>query len=100
MEVEGAMARIIVMEVEGLKQLNREREQLKGRYDFSRLDAFRAIDSYKLNSILRDDMKHFMNRNGILATALDAEFLFRRMDLDQDGRITYTEFCDYIEKIG
>ena len=73
---------------------------MKSRYDFSRLDAFRAIDNYKLNSILRDDIKYFMNRNGIMSTALDADHLFKRLDLDEDGRITYTEFCDYIEKVG
>ena len=75
-EIENMIVGIIIEEVEGLKELNREREFLKSRYDFSRLDAFRAIDNYKLNSILRDDMKYFLNRNGILATALDVDHLF------------------------
>eukprot|EP00347_Sterkiella_histriomuscorum_P010442 403376281 len=99
-EIERMMTRLIVEEVEGLKLLNKDKEILKSRYDFSRLDAFRAIDNYKLNSILRDDIKYFMNRNGIMSTALDADHLFKRLDLDEDGRITYTEFCDYIEKVG
>lgn len=99
MEIERMIARIIVEEIEGLKTLNREKELLKSRYDFSRLDAFRVIDNYKLNSILRDDMKYFMNRNGIQATSLDADYLFHRMDIDRDGRLTYTEFCDYLEKV-
>lgn len=94
------MCGIIISEIEGLKILNREKEMLKSRYDFSRLDAFRAIDNYKLNSLLRDDLKYFLNRNGIHATALDIDNLFQRLDRDRDGRITYTEFCDYIEKIG
>lgn len=56
-QVESSMTQIIIKEVEGLKQLNREKEMLKNRYDFSRMDAFRAIDSYRLNSILRDDLR-------------------------------------------
>lgn len=56
-QIESAMALIIVKELEGLKLLNRDKEVLKNRYDFSRVDAFRAIDSFRLNSILRDDLK-------------------------------------------
>ena len=50
-----------------------------------------------MNSLLREDLRQFMNRNGVYASALDADNLMRRMDMDQDGRITYTEFCDFIE---
>lgn len=85
------------MEIEGLRALNKEKEALKIRYDYSRLEAFRVIDQYRLNSLLRDDVRTFLTRNGIFATALDADNIFRRLDLDRDGRITYTEFCDYLE---
>lgn len=81
-EVELGMCKILATEIEELKKLNKEKEILKNRFDFSKLDAFRAIDNHRLNSILRDDIKHFMNRNGIYATALDAENLFRRIDMD------------------
>ena len=39
-----------------------------------------------------------MNRNGVYASALDADNLMRRMDMDQDGRIIYTELCDFLEQ--
>jgi hypothetical protein len=97
-EIESKIARIIKYEIEGLNDINRQKEQLKARYDFSRLDAFKAIDHYRMNSILRDDLKIFLNRNGIYATALDVDNLMRRMDQDKDGRLTYSEFCDYLEK--
>jgi len=70
---------------------------LKQIYDFSRLDAFRAIDTYRVNSILRDDLRNFLVRNGAYATYHDADNLMRRLDKDKDGRITYTEFSDYLE---
>jgi len=50
------MARLLKFEIDNLKDLMNEKEQLKNRYDFSRLDAFRAIDNYRMNSILRDDL--------------------------------------------
>lgn len=96
-DVEKGIAQILVMEIEGLRALQKEKESLKMRYDYSRLEAFRVIDQYRLNSLLRDDVRTFLTRNGIFATALDADNIFRRLDLDRDGRITYTEFCDYLE---
>jgi Ca2+-binding EF-hand superfamily protein len=85
--------------VEGLKELNAEKERLKCRYDFSRLDAFRALDRYKMNSLLRDDIRLFMNIHGHNASALDADHIMRRLDQDRDGRITYSEFVDYIDQV-
>ena len=91
------MARLFKYEMDALRDLNIEKELLKSRYDFSRLDAFRAIDRYRLNSILRDDLRLFLIRNGIEANSLDVDNIMRRLDMDRDGRLTYTEFCAYLE---
>lgn len=48
---------------------------------------------------MRDDLKAFLNRNKVYATALDVDHLFRRLDQDGDGRITYSEFCNYLERV-
>lgn len=98
-ELETLLARLIVEEMIGLKMLRREKDRLKNRTDFSRLDAFRAVDTHKMNCLLRDDLKYFLNRNGVNASALDVEHLFFRLDKDRDGRVTYTEFCDHLEKL-
>ena len=52
------------MEIDKLKDLNFERELLKRRYDFSRIDLFNIIDVYRCNSLLRSDLRNFINRNG------------------------------------
>jgi hypothetical protein len=52
------------MEIDRLKDLSYEKKALKNRYDFSRFDAFKAIDVYKINNILREDLRNFLNRNG------------------------------------
>ena len=103
-EVETKVTRLLQLDNEGIKELNKEKALLKkfichqNRYDFSRLDAFRAIDKYGMNSILRDDLRVFLQKNGIYATYLDVDNIMRRIDLDRDGRITYSEFCNYLEK--
>jgi Ca2+-binding EF-hand superfamily protein len=86
------------MEIDRLKDLDLDKELITKRYDFSRYDAFRAIDNYRTNSLLREDLRSFLNRNGVYANALDADNLMRRMDMDGDGRVTYSEFCDFLEQ--
>jgi len=96
-DVEYELAKLLKLEVEGLKDLLEERKKVKGKQDYSRYDSFRAIDKYKVNSLLREDIRMFLDRNGMYATALDVENLMKRVDMDQDGRVTYTEFCDFME---
>lgn len=96
-DVEYHLSKLLKAEIDGLKDLHLERSLVKNRYDFSRVDAFRALDSYRINSLMREDLRSFMNKNGVYANAMDAENLIRRMDLDKDGRITYSEFCEFLE---
>ena len=42
---------ILILEIEGLKRLNQEKEDLKLREDFSRLESFRVLDYYQMNSL-------------------------------------------------
>jgi hypothetical protein len=46
-----------------LREINLDKQLVKERYDFSRYDAFKSVDTYKLNSLLRDDLRNFINRN-------------------------------------
>jgi hypothetical protein len=43
--------------------LGTERDRIKARYDFSKLDAFKAIDSYKMGSLMREDLRKFLVKN-------------------------------------
>jgi Ca2+-binding EF-hand superfamily protein len=96
--IEDSLAKLFKSEIDKLKELELEKELVTRRYDFSRYDAFKVIDKYRLNSLLREDLRSFLNINGVYATALDADNLMRRIDLDNDGRITYSEFCDFLEQ--
>ena len=96
--IEDQLARLFKAEIDKLKDLDLEKEIVLRRYDFSRYEAFRIIDKYRMNSLLREDLRNFLNVNGVYATALDADNLMRRIDLDNDGRVTYSEFCDFLEQ--
>jgi hypothetical protein len=96
-DVEYSLSRLIKDEIDGLKELAIEMSLVKNRYDFSRVDVFRIVDKYRMNSLMREDLREFLNRNGIYANSLDSENLMSRMDKDGDGRITYNEFCEFLE---
>ena len=64
LDVEYQLARILKTEIDKLKDLGLECSLLKDRYDFSRYDLFRAIDTYKMNSALREDIRIFLSKNG------------------------------------
>jgi Ca2+-binding EF-hand superfamily protein len=91
------LSKLILLEMKGLAALGEERVAIKGRYDFSRYDAFTAIDSYNIGSLMRLDLRNFLVRNKQYATALDADHLIARIDLDKDGVVTYKEFCKYVD---
>lgn len=85
------------MEIDRLKQLNTEKQRMMERQDFNMEWAFKTIDTYGLKAILREDIRAFMNRNGVEANALDTDRVMMRMDLDCDGRLTYQEFCSFFD---
>ena len=80
--IEYQLANLMKSEIDRLKDLSFDKQLLLNRYDFSRYDAFKALDHYKMNSLLREDLRQFMNRNGVYANALDSDNLMRRMDMD------------------
>ena len=52
-----------------------------------------------MNSLLRDDLRKFLIQNGLYASALDADSIMRRLDNDRDGRLTCTDFFEYIDAV-
>ena len=46
----------------------------------------------------REDVRQFLDRERVYVTGADADAIIRRIDRNGDGRITYTEFSDYLEQ--
>jgi len=96
-DIESILADLMFNEIQALNRLEDDKERLKRRYDFSRFEAFKSLDKYNSGSILRADVIEFSKRAGGYATYLDADAVFRRLDLDNDGRLNYSEVCDFLD---
>lgn len=96
-DIESTLGDLMFNEIQALRRLEDDKERLRRRYDFSRFEAFKALDKYNSGSVLRADLIEFVKRAGGWATYLDADAVFRRLDLDQDGRLNYSETCDFLD---
>ena len=97
-DIEFSLSRLIRDEIDGLKILNYKRQDLKGRYDYSRYECFSECDVLKLRSLQRQDIKEFINKTGEYCGEQDADQIVCRIDKDHDSRITYSEFCDFLDE--
>jgi len=96
-DIESTLADLMFNEIQALRRLEEDKDRLKRRYDFSRYEAFKSLDKYNSGSVLRADLIEFVKKAGGWATYLDADACFRRLDLDQDGRLNYSELCDFLD---
>ena len=71
---------------------------MKARHDYSRYDCFNACDVLKLRTIMRQDIREFIMKAGEYCSVQDADQIVCRVDKDHDGRITYSEFCDFLDE--
>jgi Ca2+-binding EF-hand superfamily protein len=96
-EQEHHLSSLIMKEIQGLANLNKEKEALRARFDFSKTSAFQAIDYCNMGNLMREDLRKFLIKNQQYASVLDVDHLLQRLDRDQDGVITFVEFCDYFD---
>jgi len=88
------LARVIQAEIDGNNKLRPYWNLLKNRYDYNVFDAFRTIDKYRTGSIMPVDLSLFLKRAGHIGRSDDAEIFIRRLDVDNDGKLSYTEFVN------
>ena len=80
-----------------MNRLESDKNALQRRHDFSRYAVFKALDSGRLDSVSKSDVKIFIDRNGGYCSYSDADSIFRRLDQDKDGRLTYSETSDFLD---
>lgn len=93
-DVEFALNRLLEKEVSLQRDLEYARKELKLKADFDTSVAFRAIDTLNLNAIDREQLTAFLRRNGINGYSESIDAIFRRLDRDGDGKLSYIEFVD------
>lgn len=79
--------------------MEQNKEDLKRRYDYSRYAVFKALDSGRLDSVSKADVRSFINKAGGYASFSDADAIFRRLDTDDDDRLNYSEISDFLDSL-
>jgi len=93
-DVEYHLSRVLEKELEGLRKIESARLSLSDRYDWNLLDAFRNVDDYRVGYVSPDSLHAFLRKNGELPTDDEIDAVYRYLDRDGDGRLSYLEFVD------
>lgn len=91
-DVEFSLVRLLEKELDYVKCLNGSVRELNLRYDFNALDAFKSLDIYNIDNVNSESVRKFLIRNFITPSESDLSNIVKRLDLDRDFRVTYTEF--------
>ncbi|KRX10649.1 hypothetical protein PPERSA_05469 [Pseudocohnilembus persalinus] len=95
-EIEYALSRVIDLDI----QLNKETEYLKialnGNEDFGILEAFTFLNLKNSDFLQIKDFQYYLEKLGINLNQEQLTSLYRRMDRDQDGKVSLKDFRDSI----
>ena len=96
LDVEFLLARLLDKELSLQRRLELSRRDLALRYDFTTVATFAVLDYPSTSFISRDKLYDFLRRNGKIVYEDHIDAILRRMDVDGDERLNYSEFSDYI----
>jgi Ca2+-binding EF-hand superfamily protein len=77
---------------EGFLKLMRKRIQESAEMDEELYEAFKTFDTKNRGYYDINEMKEMMAKYGEKLTDREAELLFKDIDLDDDGKITFEDF--------
>jgi len=66
------------------------------RYDFNPLDWFKSMDVFWLDNLTTEGLRKFLVRNFFSPSETDLSNAIKRLDLNRDFRVTYTEFKNLV----
>ena len=90
------MARVINKEIDFFRKSELLKEDLVSRYDFNFVDAFKTTDVDRISFLTHDTIYFFLKRNNVIVTDDDVLAIIRRIDIEGEGKITYSAFVDAI----
>ena len=90
--VESTLARHIELEANIQGQLQTLKRNLFTKHDFSAIEAFRIIDKDRANFINIYRIRDFLIKNGFSVSFRDIDNIIRRVDIDNDSKLSYEEF--------
>lgn len=95
-EVEWALARVFEQDLKNFSEIQIALELLNNSHDFTSLDAFKIIDINNMGYITIDTLEQFTKSCDVMLSSDELFAFFRVVDLDEDGRISYTELLEAI----
>ena len=90
--VERELAFLFESEIEYHVCIERAKQDLTARYDWSCMQAFETVDKHHERFLGYQNVQDFCCQNGFNATELDIVAVIRRMDIDADQRVCFDEF--------
>ncbi|OMJ72439.1 hypothetical protein SteCoe_29118 [Stentor coeruleus] len=95
-DVEFLLARLFEKELTFQRKIEISKRDLASRYDFSIVSGFSVIDYPSSSFLTREKIYNFLRRNGKVVFDDDVDAILRRMDIDGDERLSYSEWSDTI----
>ncbi|KAM3137109.1 hypothetical protein pb186bvf_010837 [Paramecium bursaria] len=95
-EVEQALADVFAQELSNYRNINIPRTALINSLDYNALEAFRLLDLFNQGYINIDSLALFMKNQGIILLRDELDAFFQAVDLDQDGKISYSELVEAV----
>ena len=95
------MAALIAKEIEFLQVSQQMRKELQSRFDFSTYACFSAIVNAETSSdrsrVVESALGKYLVKNGYYATERELRAIMRRLDVDLDGKVLYSDLSEYIK---
>ena len=96
LDAEFLLARLFDKELSFQRRLELSKRDLSLRYDFTYISGFSSIDYPATSFITRNKLYDYFRRNGRVLLEANIDAILRRMDIDGDERLSYSEFSDFV----
>ena len=73
--------------------------ELESCYDFSVRRSFKAIDDQRFNYLTEGSIRIFLRKMGHQVLKAEITAIIRRLDLDGDSKISFSEFNEAVRSI-
>jgi len=89
LDVEQSLAKLVQRELKLHGDMEKLKEELAARYDFSIEHLFREVDDWNYKYIDFNNLKRFILKTGVSASDALLVGILRRFDLDADAKLTF-----------
>ena len=97
--IEQEVTRLLEKEIHYHREVEHLKFDLESRYDFSAVAAFQSIDDYDFKYIDFENLRRFLRVNAFTAADRDLTAIIRRLDLNADAKISFSEFAEAIRPV-